>query len=235
MTLAIVTATCGAACFSDAVNSWQYDVGDFMFPAVVAIHDQPMMAAYDEGWQKTHADIVAHLHDDVLFTEPAQGIWDRVMKEFDDLSVGVVGFCGATALGDTDLYKKPYVLQQLARRNVLSNMEDAETHGKRFTGECDVATLDGFALIVRRSILQRAGGWPVSAPIGYWNYDHWISLMARRFGYRTRLIGASVLHLGGQTVIGLNKGGHTSEQYDDAHRYLYEEFCDVLPISVEDK
>lgn len=226
MTLAIVTATCGAECADDAIRSW-----GLQHPVHI-VHDKPMMVAYDEGWHSVNADIVAHFHDDVLFTEPAQGVWDRVLHEFEDAAVGVVGFCGATALGDVELYKKPYVLQQLARRNVLSNMEDAETHGIRFIGECDVATLDGFALIVRRSILERCGGWPVGKPIGYINYDHFICLTARRYGYRVRLVGAKVLHLGGQTAVKIKPQENTPESHAAAHVALYNDFCDVLPVEV---
>lgn len=232
MTLAIVTATCGAECLDDAVNSWRCTNSDGPYTYVIN-GEKGMMQAYQEGLRESREDILAYQHDDVLFTEPAQDIWDRVMHEFEDESVGVVGFCGALALGDPDLYKKPYVLQQLARRGVLSNMEDAEVHGARFTGECDVATLDGFCLITRRAILERAGGWPVDTPIGYINYDHWLCLTARRYGYRVRLVGAKVLHMGGQTMVKLKPELNTPEAHAAAHVALYNDFADVLPIEVK--
>src|SRR5258707_45591 len=76
-------------------------------------------------------------------------------EEFDDPKVGVCGFGGAFQLGENDVYRVPYKLEHLARVHYMSNQTDAETHGERFTGECNVATLDGFALIVRRELLDR--------------------------------------------------------------------------------
>src|SRR5690242_15507640 len=96
-------------------------------------------------YEHTTAPVIAFLHSDCEIFEPG---WDeRVLREFDDPRVGVVGFGGSRGHGDADIYKIPYQLQQLRRIDYLSNTTDAEAHGERFTGSCEVATLDGFALI----------------------------------------------------------------------------------------
>jgi hypothetical protein len=154
----------------------------------------------------------------------------RVLKEFEDPTVGLVGFGGALIHGSPDLYRTPYKLQNLGRGLYRSNVEDAEIHGERFTGECDVSVLDGFALIVRREILEKAGGWPVGK-LDYINYDLWLCCMAHRLGYRIRLVGCKALHLGGRTAVKLCKAA-SGEEYERAHRYIYENFADVLPYSV---
>ena len=140
--------------------------------------------------------VLAFIHDDVEIYEDG---WDeRVLREFDEPTVGVVGFGGATGLGTPGLYKTPYRLQQLARTNYASNVTDAEVHGSRFTGERDVAVLDGFSMIVRRELLDKVGGWPVDH-LAFHCYDTWLCCMARRHGYRTRLVGVRCHHFGGQT------------------------------------
>lgn len=244
MKIAIVTAHAGASSLRQATVSW---IGEFHDPvpgtSMLVIGDDPeifivngndgMLPAYQRGFEfvrdNTGCEIIAFLHDDTIINDP--GWVQRVMKEFEDPTVGLVGFGGATGHGTAGLYRDPYDYKQLARSNFLSNMVDAENHGKRFTGSCDVAVLDGFALIVRREVLEKAGGWPLNTPIGYVAYDYWLSCMTRRLGYRIRLVGVPCQHLGGQTFVKLGKGKDPKHwiQYLESHRYIYDEFKDVLP------
>src|SRR5262245_36136489 len=109
-----------------------------------------LVGSYNWLYENTKAEILAYIHDDVVCHEER---WDeRVLEEFEDPSVGVVGFGGALWHGTDELYKRPYELTQLRRIDYLSNVDDAETHGERFDGARDVAVLDGFALIVRRKL-----------------------------------------------------------------------------------
>lgn len=229
MKMRIVTAHAGADTLDQAVCSW----GDHN----IHIVDGPkgMLPAYQRGFELSdHWDIIAYLHDDLIIHDP---FWhEKVLKEFEDPDVGLVGFGGATGHGDPQMYRIPYTYQQLARHNFLSNMRDAENHGKRFVGSCDVAVLDGFALAVRREVLEKAGGWPLNSPIGYVCYDYWLCCMVRRLGYRIRLVGVACDHLGGRTFVklGVGKDPKHWQQYLDSHRYIYDEFKDVLPYRVYD-
>src|SRR5262249_58944005 len=91
-------------------------------------------------YKHTTAPIIAFLHSDCEIHEKG---WDeRVLSEFDDSQVGLVGFGGGLIHGTPDIYRTPYRLGQLARGAYLSNTDDAESHGRRFTGSCDVAVLD---------------------------------------------------------------------------------------------
>jgi hypothetical protein len=110
-------------------------------------------------------------------------------------------------------------------------MRNAEAHGERFTGECDVAVADGFAVFVRRSILEKVGGWPVNTPINYFCYDYWLCCETRRQGYRIRLVGVDCDHISGKTASMVQlKDDHAA-----AHLWLYEHSRDVLPFRVEEK
>jgi len=90
--------------------------------------------------------------------------------------------------------------------------------------------LDGFALFVRRSILDKVGGWPVNEKYGYWLYSEWLCCETRRQGYRIRLVGVDCEHLGGKS------SGHiaTSPSYEEAHHYLWENNRDMLPYRVKE-
>lgn len=178
-----------------------------------------------EAFEATTEPIIAFLHDDLMITEPG---WDsRIVDEFEaDPAIGVIGFGGALRHGAPTLYTEPYHLPNLGRAYFMSNMREAESHGTRFTGECEVAVLDGFALFVRRDILERAGGWNFSA--GYFMYSEWLCCEARRQGYKIRLVGVECDHLGGKTASMVQlKDDHAA-----AHVWLYETFSDVLPFAV---
>lgn len=197
-------------------------------------------------YEHTAAPIIAFLHSDCEIFE--QGWDERVLREFDDPSVGVVGFGGALQLGEDDIYKKPYEMHQLRRIGYRSNTNDAETHGERFTGECDVATLDGFALIVRRDLLdtwlhQRAPknehGWPWRT-MPFHNYDNACCIQARKRGYKVRFVGVRCHHHGGRTTVTTAYdewsrrvlGKPDSEVHAESHRVLYEMGRGILPIRV---
>ncbi len=201
-----------------------------------------VLAAYEEGYQLADPatdPIIAYIHDDVSI--PPKDWVDRVEAEFDDPTVGLVGFGGATRHGTPDLYKQPYKLTNLARFNYHSNQTDAEVHGARFTGSMDVAVLDGFALIVRRELLDWAGGWPVDSPIKFHCYDYWLCCMARRHGYRIRMVGVACEHHGGRTSTRpeyaewlMREFGKTDQDvHEESHRYIWDTCKDVLPWEVK--
>jgi GT2 family glycosyltransferase len=185
-----------------------------------------LLQAYQQGLESTSSPILGYVHDDVVVRDPE---WlSRVLREFDDPHVGMVGFGGALRHGSESLYQMPYRLAQFGRSDFRSNLFDAERHGKRFTGSCNVAVLDGFAMFVRREILEKARGWPVGTPIGYFCYDYWLSCEVRRQGYRIRLVGVACTHLGGKS----SSGVQLTESSKDAHQYIYDTCRDVLPFKV---
>jgi len=186
-----------------------------------------VMPALQQGYESTTEPILCYLHDDFKILEDN---WDaRVLKEFNDQSVGMVVTCGARGHGVRHLYETPYHLPNLARQNFMSNMVDAEVHGERFTGERDVVVGDGMALFVRRTILDKVGGWPVDKPVGYWLYAEWLTCETRRQGFRIRLVGIKCQHLGGKSSGFISP----SISYEEAHRWLFENNRDVLPAWVE--
>ena len=208
----------------------------------------------DHALAHSSAGIIACLHDDLLIRDLH---WvARVVEIFRRYpQVGLVGFGGATGLGDPDLYKKPYAPEQLARRGFVSNLDDAEAHGQRGLVPQRVACLDGFSLIGRREFLE---GYTVQAEAGYpahdrpWTvldslgmrhhfYDGALGCLARRYGWETWFVPIRCHHFGGRTAVGdpqyqtwaqtqVAGGDHGFWQH--AHRIGYDAFRDVLPFTV---
>lgn len=183
--------------------------------------------AYQMLYEKSDADILFYGHDDLKILEPG---WDkRILAEFEQSNVGLVGFAGAPGHGHPMMYKQPFHVSSMGRVGFKSNMRDAEMHGARFTGSCEVSVLDGMAMAVRREVLEKAGGWPIGTEIGYFAYDFWACCVTRRLDYRIRLVGVSCEHLGGRST-GLNP--NLKVNHEEAHRYIYDKFRDVLPAMV---
>ena len=197
-----------------------------------------VVGAYQKLYEKVQADVLLYLHDDVICREQD---WDlRLMAEFiDDPEVALAGFGGALWHGLPNLYKVPYQLQQLQRGDYRSNVDDAEVHGTRYTGRCEVAVLDGFALAVRRSFLNRIGGWSkIAEGCNFIAYDYALCALARRYKQKIRMVGIRCHHKGGRTSVEHGKEESVKqyinqEAYDKSHAWFYENFRDCLPARVK--
>jgi hypothetical protein len=180
-------------------------------------------------------DIQGYLHSDLIIHE--QG-WDaRVLREFHDSTVAVVGFVGAQGLAHDDIYKIPYDYTQLARFDVTSNLTDADVHGSRDAAGRRVAVIDSCAVLVCRSFLAGLGGWPIARyPDSSHCSDLWLCSMAHRHGMCVRMVGVSCTHLsGGKGEAGsrwLEAHGTDQGLHRRAHELIYDDFRDLLPLRV---
>lgn len=223
MKMAIVTAHAGAKSLDQAKESWGYA------PVFVEDGSDGPLMAWQRGLERAKGyDVVAVLHDDLIIHDKD---WvDRVLHEFEDPQVGLAGFGGSKVWGVREIYRTKYEINQLSRGLYLSNMTDAETHGVRYDGPpIGVAVLDGFALIMRREFMDKAGGWPVGK-IEFHGYDFFWCGMAHRLGYKIRLVPISCTHIGGQTSVVQKMDDGTN--HAKGHEWIANEFRDVLPVSV---
>lgn len=211
--------------WKDCVYSWN-DTASQSYPEYI-VKGKPILEAFQEIYENTSEPIIAYIHDDLEIYEKD---WDkRVLSQFDDPQVGLVGFAGGLGHGLPQMYKEPFHIPNLIRREFMSNMRDAEKHGSRFAGERDVAVLDGLALFVRRSVLDKWGGWPVDKPISYFMYSENLCCEVRRQGLRIRLVGVDCLHLGGKS-----SGTLLLYSYEEEHRQFFERNRDVMPYYVKE-
>lgn len=191
---------------------------------------------YQKALETSKADVIMYAHDDLVIHNP---FWvSRVLRPFKEDDVVAVGLGGAVGLGSKDMYKKPYQIEQLARRGYMSNQDDAEVHGSVMTEETDAVVLDAFFIAVRREFLEWVGGWPVEH-ITHHCLDTWLACILARTGYRTVVTGISCLHKGGGTSIKPSypaakwlQGGSVDADHAIPHRWIYDEFRDVLPLEV---
>lgn len=279
MTLAIVTATLDLTRALDCVLSWlrqartdvrlvvvQQGATDLSLalPRFTCVHAPEILGvvpAFALGVQKAleeGADIVACLHDDLLIEQDG---WDlAVQQAFNHPTVGLVGFGGALGLGDADLYRKPYDPMQLARKDFVSNMRDAEAHGRRVTTTTRVSCLDGFSQIGRREFWlgqhrtrmeyhDSAGSGPyanlfsIMQELGvrhHW-YDGALGCYATRLGWETWMLPIACHHFGGRTAVGdarYQEWARTQTPagdagfWEQAHKWGYGYFRDCLPLRV---
>lgn len=187
--------------------------------------------------QQTNSDVICYIHDDVEIYDPN---WmKRVMDLFKRPEVAVVGLGGATRLGHPDLYKRPYALQRMARYNYVSNQRDWHIHGGHETGDKQVAVVDAFFIAVRTKFLRRIGGWPVEH-LSHHCLDLWVCCEAAREGREVWMCGVDVLHKGGGTSVKpvyrdakWLQGGTLESDHQAPHKWLHDEYRDVLPIEVK--
>ncbi len=193
-------------------------------------------AAYQQLLDACQSDVIIYIHDDVTIHDPD---WlSRVMALFENPNCVAVGLGGATALGSRDLYRKPYNIWNMARRGYASNQTDAETHGQRFDGSRQVAVLDAFLMAVRVDWLRSRGGWPVEH-LSHHCLDLWIACEAARTGREVWMVGVDCTHHGGGSSTTKEyaqakwlQGGTMESDHQIPHRWLYEEYKDVMPVEI---
>ena len=222
--IALVVATCKWDGWRECFDSWN---GSNVESHLIdnSVDNIGVLPSLQLGLAVTKAPIVAFIHDDVICRE--KNWTERVLAAFEEPQVGVVGFGGARSHGSPDIYQVPYDYRQLGRSGYMSNVDDAEVHGSRFTGEREVAVLDGFALIARRELLDKVFGWPLETPIGYIAYDYWLCCIAHELGYKIKLVGIRCHHFGGRSAVKAEP--QFRGDFDAAHEYIYKRFRNVLP------
>jgi hypothetical protein len=226
----LIVATMNKHNWQPCVKSWTDGLNsrDNLLMMHNDLKPRTILESYNAAIRQGRGDILLYAHDDLICRDPN---WrERILGAFSDPKVQVVGVAGALGHGLPHIYKDPFDIPHLSRVDFISNMTDAEVHGRRFTGECEVSVLDGIALFVRRSWMEsEIGYWPEASPAGYWLYAEWLCCETRRAGGKIKLVGLPVEHLGGQTSSRVN----VTDDFQKAHEWLYSNYKDVLPWHVD--
>ncbi len=180
-------------------------------------------------------DWILNIHDDTLIQDPG---WDqKVMHWLSDYpKAALFGFGGARGLGDPELYQKPYELVQLARRDFISNMRNADLHGRRVTVPTRVATLDLFSIGAKVGFLKQTSGWNFWPHVHH-SMDNALCCEAAKLGGEVWMFPIECDHLGGQTSTKVDFtttfGEAEGKIHSDGHVTLYERYRNVLPLWVD--
>lgn len=202
---------------------------------VVPAFAKGVASAFNDG-----AHAVLCLHDDLLIEQEG---WDIVVDEALARNVRFAGFGGATQLGSADLYQTPYQPMQLVRGGFVSNLRDAEAHGRRSRVPLPCVCFDGFSQLGTSDWFGTAWAALVDMGIKHHFYDGLLGCLAARAKVQPgRMLPIACHHFGGRTAVGnadYQAWAKTQDPEGDqgfwleAHRKGYEEFRDVLPLSVE--
>lgn len=210
--------------YHECTESWNNEA--WQHRPVYEVLGMRIIPAYNEIWQKTTEDIIAFAHNDVIIYSEDEP-WDlKVLKEFDDPKVGIVGLFGGKNHGSPNLYNEEFKVINLARGRCFSNARSIPV--ERLKGSTEVTVIDGYFIAVRREVLNRVDGWNPNAT--YYLFSEALTCSARRLGYKIRVIGLDHDHLSGRTSTHAN----VTDSFEDAHKWLYNEYKDVLPSTVNE-
>ena len=191
--------------------------------------------AYQKLLRSSGSDILIYLHNDVDVHDKDWITWMLYNWGTDCVAYGLGG---ALALGNRNLYRARYDINNMARRGYMSNQTDAEVHGVRYEGIRRVAVLDAFAMAVRVEWLRARGGWPVKH-LSHHCLDLWLACEAARDKKEIWMVGSSCTHRGGgvstKPIYEQAKwlqGGTLASDHQLPHKWLAKEYADVLPIEV---
>jgi len=182
--------------------------------------------------------LVACFHDDLAIDEES---WTgKVLEVFaQDKKAVLAGFGGGIGLGTADIYQTPYNPMQLARQDFISNMRDAEVHGRRVKETTRVACLDGFSQIGKIDFLWECYKQAQILGIRHHAYDSLFGAWAYASGWNAYMIPIACHHQGGVTAVGSEeyqkyaRGEHPDgdqEFWRQAHEVMYRECEGVLPF-----
>lgn len=208
--------------YHECVSSWNDTA--WSFRPIYDAKGKRLIDAYEEIYRNTQEEIIGYVHNDVMVYDEA---WDyRILKEFEDPNVGLVGLFGAKGHCRPNLYTDPFQIPNMVRYDCYSNMR-TNGHGNKFTESKTVAVLDGYALFVRREVLDKTDGWNPRAT--YFMFAEWLSCETRRQGFKIRIVPLDHDHLGGRTSTTVA----IDDNYEAAHRFIADNYSDVLPARVD--
>jgi len=191
-------------------------------------------------WENAKNEYILLMHNDVLILEKD---WDlKVKKAFrNNAKAGIIGCYGSKGIGTSNIYQTPYEMNQLARNgNVSGSSMDRSVHGFRPLSNKfeNVAVFDGFALIVKKVLLDKIEGLDKKILKIHHFYDMYICVESLKNGYENIVIPLDFFHKGGASDVSQDwtKGtGKTKQEiHSEAHPLFYEYGKGILPIMISD-
>jgi N-acetylglucosaminyl-diphospho-decaprenol L-rhamnosyltransferase len=153
-----------------------------------AVPNHSLAAAVNAALRSSAAEVVAHMNADVFVRRDT---FPELLEALDRPGVGMVGPVARTADGRLQDMGVPY-------RWHYARLAWARRRRNGASAAVDVPWLPGFLQVVPREVVRRLGGMDTS--LRFYNEDLEWCLRLRRAGYRCRLVGTEVVHLGGAST-----------------------------------
>lgn len=156
-----------------------------------------LIRALNQGWRLAAGEFVCFLHND---TEMRDARWlERLVAALDgDRGVGLAGLYGARRVRRDGRY---------VGRTIVHCLAEGPGMWER---EVEVAAVDGVCLCLKRSLLERLGGFDEG--YGFFHgYDRDLSFAVRETGSRCVVVNAPFAHRGGGTRASVAAEGPLSD------------------------
>jgi len=184
-------------------------------------------------WKEASEDIVIYTHNDVYL----YGDWETQVK--DAFANPEVGFVAAIGMRGT--------LAGGGRLDIMSNMLEAEVHGRRSTKEEFITHGDGFFLAFRRKALFDVGGFDDKDYVRFHGWDRNIAMQMIEAGFKGKYVPISCHHRSGVTacgneyqnavneIRGISEGGDKLDHDHNMYEVFNKKWGDKLPIMVDEE
>jgi hypothetical protein len=159
----------------------------------------------------TQADIVALCHNDLYFYEKG---WDvrlqNIFAQQSNNGLGMVGFCGSNEIDDRGGRGGGTMVNFRGERGALT-----EHTGRRVTGLEPAITFDSLFLAIRRSLVPLLKV-DDNIQLNHFGDRIWPLRLIER-GIWCAVLGVEVDHMGGQTVVGVQRIEEDSRRWCEEH------------------
>lgn len=157
----------------------------------------------------TSADILALCHNDLYFYEKG---WDRRLREcfVNHGNLGIVGFCGSNEVDDRGGRGGGTMMNFKGEKGAL-----AEHTGRRITDLQPAVILDSLFMAIRQPVV-RILGVDDNIALNHFGDRVW-PLRAIENGWHVGVLGIEIDHMGGQTVVLIEKIEEDSRKWCEQH------------------
>lgn len=145
-------------------------------------NEYSIFTAYNAGARRAKGDILCFMHDDILFRTNGWG--RKIAAQFEESSIGVLGFGGAHFLPTVPMYwsELPYI-SEFCLHNDRGSIIECKCEDYFNDNLADVVAVDGFCMFISKSLFEQVQ-FDSSYYSGFHAYDMDICMQVLHAGYR---------------------------------------------------
>ncbi len=146
-----------------------------------------IFSAYNEGVRRANGDILCFMHEDILYQTNNWG--ERIVKHFQDSTIGLIGFGGAHFLPSVPVYWSTTLWISESCRQKHDNGSIDCFHLDYFgkNNIVDVVACDGFCFFMPKALFEKVAFDEITYT-GFHFYDMDICMQVLQQGYRVCVV-----------------------------------------------